>query len=55
VKRPPVPCPRIYDLYWYSASERQEEEFARLDLPFGGLWGTTAARHRLPGPVLTQR
>jgi len=23
VKRPPVPRPRIYDLYWYFASERQ--------------------------------
>jgi hypothetical protein len=24
VKRPPVPRPRIYDLYWYFASERQQ-------------------------------
>ena len=23
MKRPPVPRPRIYDLYWYFASERQ--------------------------------
>jgi hypothetical protein len=23
VKRPPTPRPRIYDLYWYYASERQ--------------------------------
>ena len=24
MKRPPVPRPRIYDLYWYYASERQQ-------------------------------
>jgi hypothetical protein len=30
VKRPPVPRPRIYDLYWYYASERQRMFERRL-------------------------
>jgi hypothetical protein len=36
-------------------TDRQEDELARLGLPFGGLWGTSPARHRLPGPVLRDR
>jgi hypothetical protein len=31
VKRPPVPRPRIYDLYWYFASERQQMFTRRVE------------------------
>jgi hypothetical protein len=37
VKRPPVPRPRIYDLYWYFASERQQI-FARRVAGEPGPW-----------------
>jgi hypothetical protein len=37
VKRPPVPRPRIYDLYWYFASERQQM-FARRVAGEPGPW-----------------
>ena len=37
VKRPPVPRPRIYDLYWYFASERQRM-FARRVAGDPGPW-----------------
>jgi len=37
VKRPPVPRPRIYDLYWYFASERQRM-FARRVSGEPGPW-----------------
>jgi hypothetical protein len=37
VKRPPVPRPRIYDLYWYFASERQQM-FVRRVAGEAGPW-----------------
>jgi hypothetical protein len=37
VKRPPVPRPQIYDLYWYFASERQQM-FARRVAGEPGPW-----------------